>query len=104
MGPFTSPLTGILFYGWKCGIPSEAYLSHPVRELSSLSSAQVERTLYRIHRSVLSRHSPFFRNLFSIAQPQDAKEAEGSSDEHPLHLPHILVEQFDAFLYTVYPR
>ncbi|CAG7846044.1 SubName: Full=Uncharacterized protein {ECO:0000313/EMBL:CCA69224.1} [Serendipita indica DSM 11827] len=63
----------------------------------------VERTLYRIHRSVLSRNSPFFRNLFSISAPLDNKEVEGSSDDNPLHLPHIQVDQFDAFLSTVYP-
>lgn len=63
----------------------------------------VERTLYRIHRSILSRNSPFFRNLFAIPTPQDGKEPEGSTDDSPLHLPHILVHQFDAFLSTVYP-
>ena len=65
---------------------------------------QVERVLYRIHRSILSRNSPFFRNLFSIPPLPDAKEVEGTSDDNPLHLPHILVDQFDAFLSTVYPR
>jgi len=62
----------------------------------------VERTLYKIHKSVLSRHSPFFRNLFGLPAPDD-KQPDGSSDEVPLHLPHILQDQFDAFLSTVYP-
>lgn len=64
---------------------------------------KVEKTLYRIHRSVLSRHSPFFENLFALPA-EEHKEIEGASDEIPLHLPHILVDQFDAFLSTVYPR
>ncbi|KAG8786810.1 hypothetical protein FRB91_003380 [Serendipita sp. 411] len=64
----------------------------------------VERTLYRIHRSVLGRNSPFFRNLFAISASAEGKDVEGSSDENPLHLPHILVDQFDAFLSTVYPN
>ena len=41
---------------------------------------QVERTLYKIHKSVLSRHSPFFRNLFGLPAPDD-KQPDGSSDE-----------------------
>jgi hypothetical protein len=69
-----------------------------------LTPPQVERVLYRIHRSILSRNSPFFRNLFAIPPLPDAKEVEGTSDDNPLHLPHILVDQFDAFLSTVYPR
>lgn len=41
---------------------------------------KVERTLYKIHKSVLSRHSPFFRNLFGLPAPDD-KQPDGSSDE-----------------------
>jgi hypothetical protein len=95
---------GFLLYRRQCRVSRKPPLiTRPIGRSAHFDS-QVERTLYRIHRSVLSRNSPFFRNLFAISAGPETKEVEGSSDESPLHLPHILVDQFDAFLATVYPR
>lgn len=38
---------------------------------------QAENTLFRVYTGILSRHSPFFRNLFTLPQPEDADKYEG---------------------------
>jgi hypothetical protein len=34
---------------------------------------QAENTLFRVYIGILTRHSPFFRNLFLLPQPQNTE-------------------------------
>ena len=38
---------------------------------------QAENSQFRVHRSMLSRHSSVFRDMFSVPQPTDEKNIEG---------------------------
>ncbi|KIP08881.1 hypothetical protein PHLGIDRAFT_358088 [Phlebiopsis gigantea 11061_1 CR5-6] len=38
---------------------------------------QVENTLFRVYSGLLSRHSPFFKHLFTLPQPPDAECCDG---------------------------
>lgn len=38
---------------------------------------QAESTQFRVHRTMLARHSPVFRDIFSIPQPGDEALIEG---------------------------
>ena len=38
---------------------------------------QAGNTLFRVYSGILARHSPFFENLFTLPQPQDAETYEG---------------------------
>ncbi|KAH7926421.1 hypothetical protein BV22DRAFT_1111714 [Leucogyrophana mollusca] len=40
---------------------------------------KAENTLFRVHKSQLSRHSPFFHDLFSLPQPTDEAGSSSSS-------------------------
>lgn len=40
---------------------------------------QAENTLFRVYSGILARHSPFFKNLFTLPQPSDAEKYEGIS-------------------------
>ncbi|OBZ69900.1 hypothetical protein A0H81_10110 [Grifola frondosa] len=62
----------------------------------------VENTLFNIFRSTLTRHSPIFRDLFSLPEPTDLP-AEGSGDTNPLHLPGISSTDFERLLWILYP-
>ena len=37
---------------------------------------QAETTLFRVYSGILARHSPFFKNLFTLPQPSDAEKYE----------------------------
>jgi len=62
---------------------------------------RVENTLFKVFRSTFIRHSPVFKDLFSLPEPMGA--AEGSSDENPVHFSGISATDFERFLWVLYP-
>ena len=48
---------------------------------------QAEQTLFRVHMSQLSRHSVFFRDLFSLPQPPHIALELDTSPQNGLHFP-----------------
>ncbi|EKM55151.1 uncharacterized protein PHACADRAFT_255576 [Phanerochaete carnosa HHB-10118-sp] len=38
---------------------------------------QAENILFRVYTGILTRHSPFFKNLFTLPQPEDAEQHDG---------------------------
>lgn len=64
---------------------------------------QIEDVLFRIHRDMLNTHSGFFQDMFSTPTSDDT---EGTSDEHPLHLPKDLctAQSFTMLCKFLYPR
>ena len=62
---------------------------------------QVEETLYKLHRSLLERHSPVFQELFTVPQPEGS--TEGLADDNPIVLPGIQAVNFTRLLWLLYP-
>ncbi|KAI0677575.1 hypothetical protein C8Q78DRAFT_1066075 [Trametes maxima] len=62
---------------------------------------QVEDTLYKLHRSLLEKHSPVFRELFTIPQPEGS--TEGRTEDNPIVLAGIQAVNFTRFLWLLYP-
>ncbi|KAI0638142.1 hypothetical protein C8Q77DRAFT_1089605 [Trametes polyzona] len=62
---------------------------------------QVEDVLYKLHRSLLSKHSPVFRELFMVPQPEGS--AEGCAEDTPIVLSGIEAVNFTRFLSLLYP-
>lgn len=63
---------------------------------------QVEDVQYKLHRSLLGKHSPVFEALFTIPQP--AGSSEGCSEENPIILSGIQAANFTRFLSLLYPQ
>ncbi|KAI0750730.1 hypothetical protein C8Q80DRAFT_1153659 [Daedaleopsis nitida] len=62
---------------------------------------RVEDIWYKLHRSQLERHSPIFRELFTIPQPEHSNE--GLSDDNPIVLSGIQAINFTRLLWLIYP-
>ncbi|KAH9899913.1 hypothetical protein C8Q73DRAFT_681424 [Cubamyces lactineus] len=62
---------------------------------------QVESVLYKLHRSLLEKHSPVFRELFTIPQPPGS--TEGYSEDNPIVLAGVGAMDFTRFLWLLYP-
>ncbi|KAI0327139.1 hypothetical protein GY45DRAFT_1284362 [Cubamyces sp. BRFM 1775] len=62
---------------------------------------QVESVLYKLHRSLLEKHSPVFRELFTI--PQSPGSTEGCSEDNPIILAGVRATDFTRFLWLLYP-
>ena len=60
-----------------------------------------EDTLFKVHKSQLSRHSVIFRDMFTL--PVGETNKEGSDAEHPIVLEGIELDGFRAFLALLYP-
>lgn len=69
---------------------------------NGLLTDQVENTLFRVFRSTFARHSPVFKELFSLPEPVGFP-SEGSEDETPLYLSGILSVDFARLLWILYP-
>ncbi|KAI1788338.1 hypothetical protein LXA43DRAFT_1159976 [Ganoderma leucocontextum] len=62
---------------------------------------QVENTLFRVFRSTFTRHSAFFKDLFSLPGPVGT--AEGLDDDTPLQFSGISAVEFERLLWVLYP-
>ncbi|KAF8525981.1 hypothetical protein BU17DRAFT_62522 [Hysterangium stoloniferum] len=62
----------------------------------------VEETLFKVHRSILMRHSAVFRDMFDM--PQTVGETlEGSCDQAPIRLEDVKAQDFEHLLGILYP-
>lgn len=64
---------------------------------------QIQDILFKLHRDILTSHSGFFQDMFSIPT---SDTMEGTSDEHPLRLPETLclAQSFAMLCKFLYPR
>ncbi|KAH9912776.1 uncharacterized protein BXZ73DRAFT_55888 [Epithele typhae] len=62
----------------------------------------VEKTLFRVFRSTFTRHSPVFRDLFSLPNPEGST-SEGMDDANPVQLSGISPVDFERLLWVLYP-
>ncbi|CAE6452390.1 unnamed protein product [Rhizoctonia solani] len=67
-----------------------------------------DKTLFRLHKSILRLHSTFFEDMFEDAHPPTKNEAgeeippDGSSDDHPIELGgHALATLYDSELEVI---
>jgi hypothetical protein len=60
----------------------------------------VHNKLYRVYRKPLEKSSAVFASMFTVPQGPDV---EGMSDENPIVLEGIPVEEFEALLFVLYP-
>ncbi|KAG8689913.1 hypothetical protein FRC11_014926, partial [Ceratobasidium sp. 423] len=67
-----------------------------------------DKTLFRLHKSILRLHSTFFEDMFENAHPPTKNEkgqeipVDGSSDEHPIELGgHALATLYDSELEAI---
>ncbi|KAF9013174.1 hypothetical protein BDQ17DRAFT_1342923, partial [Cyathus striatus] len=61
---------------------------------------KVEDTLFKVHKSILSKDSTFFKDLFSVPQPETSDE--GSTDDNPIPLSGDTAKEFHALLWSLY--
>ncbi|QRV97390.1 The BTB (BR-C, ttk and bab)/POZ (Pox virus and Zinc finger) domain [Ceratobasidium sp. AG-Ba] len=67
-----------------------------------------ERTLFKIHRSLLSLHSDVFESMFKLPGHRISDEStspiddEGGSDRNPVIIPEIKASQLRTFLLYIY--
>jgi len=61
----------------------------------------VENTLYRLHRSLLERHSAIFREMWTVPPPRES--TEGTTDDNPIILAGISDLDFVRLLWMLYP-
>jgi hypothetical protein len=67
-----------------------------------LQIAQVENTLFKVHRSYLCQVSEAFREMFMAPIPGGVPE--GSSDERPIVLDQVEAKEFEMFLSVIYGK
>ena len=65
------------------------------------AAAQVENTLFKVHRYYLTRESEVFRTMFSCPSSSEHGQ-EGVDDSKPIHLPGVTSRQFEALLEFFY--
>jgi hypothetical protein len=65
-----------------------------------LYSLQLNNTIYRVPRYPLEQVSKAFASMFETAR---ANTAEGTSDDHPIVLHDVPVEEFETMLLLLYP-
>jgi len=63
--------------------------------------SQVDGEKYKIHRYFLTRESEFFRDLFSLPQPGESTNVEGS-DDNPIQVPGTPTLEFENLLRFFY--
>jgi hypothetical protein len=78
---------------------------HPTLYLSDLGNddlvvIQVKDQLFRVHRSKLASYSGVFEDLFAL--PQVPLTTEGKSDDHPIHLSHSPLAEFEELVQAIY--
>jgi hypothetical protein len=61
---------------------------------------RVQNTLFKVHRTILSKDQSFFGPLFTL--PQGEFGEEGMSDDHPIVLQGDTAEEFRHFLWALY--
>ena len=61
----------------------------------------MEGQKYKIHRYFLTRESEFFKDLFSLPQPEDSTSVEGS-DNNPINVPGTPTNEFENLLRFFY--
>ncbi|CCM03173.1 uncharacterized protein FIBRA_05295 [Fibroporia radiculosa] len=61
----------------------------------------VENTLYKLHRSILERHSTVFREMWCVPPPENS--TEGKVDENPIVLAGVNGGDFIRLLWILYP-
>ena len=66
-----------------------------------VKSPKVEDVQFKIHRSLLERHSTVFRELFTVPQPKGSNE--GVSVESPIFLAGVRALDFTLLLSLMYP-
>lgn len=60
------------------------------------------KTCFKVHRSVLSRYSDVFSDMFSIPQPEKPEFSSNSIDGCPTILLHDAPEELEIFLTILY--
>lgn len=85
------------------GRPTHAYTRHPELWFSDGSVVlKAEKVIFRVHMSILSRHSVFFRDMFSLPQPpsQNDDTMDGcpliSLQDSPDDLASLLIALYDG--------
>ena len=76
-------------------------------ELHVLTCEQVEKTLYKLHRSFLCQEpESAFSSMFDCPQPSSQSELaqEGSSDDNPIVLPDLSSADFALFVPILYAK
>ncbi|KZV85931.1 hypothetical protein EXIGLDRAFT_841105 [Exidia glandulosa HHB12029] len=63
---------------------------------------RAENTLFKVHKSRLTKMSTVFQDL--LALPQGDRPGEGGSDENPVKLAHDTAEQVRSLLWALYAR
>jgi len=61
----------------------------------------VENILYRLHRSIIQKHSSALRDLWCMPPP--GGEIEGTSDDNPIYLHKVKAIDFTRLLWIIYP-
>ncbi|KAJ7655372.1 hypothetical protein B0H17DRAFT_377824 [Mycena rosella] len=64
---------------------------------------KVEQSLFRVPRYQFERHSDIFADMFTVPQPADSAQSDGSDDEIPLKLEGIKALDFQRLLQVLYP-
>ncbi|TFY66027.1 hypothetical protein EVG20_g5062 [Dentipellis fragilis] len=68
----------------------------------ALSTQQVEDQLFKIHKSFLEKHSPYFRKMLSDPQSPYSSGAAGLCDAQPIHIPQVTIFEFETLLNSFY--
>ena len=68
-----------------------------------IAIAQVEDTLFRVHRRYFEQESEVFRAMFQLPVGNGVV-ADGSSDEQPLRLEGVKKEDFRQLLRIMFPE
>jgi hypothetical protein len=64
---------------------------------------QVENQLFRVHRHYLIEGSEFFRGMFDCPV-EEGRNIDGMSNEQPIPLPDVTVEEFETLLGFFYSQ
>ncbi|KAG1768509.1 hypothetical protein EDD22DRAFT_872088 [Suillus occidentalis] len=83
---------------------SNAPARHPIYYFHASSHIfQVENTLYKLCKSILSTASNVFRDMFTATQSEQI-ELDGMSDDRPIRLDGLSRETFELFLEHTFGR
>jgi hypothetical protein len=69
-----------------------------------LLTFKIAQTLYRVPKGYLETYSEAFSAMFLLPQGESNQQIEGRSEEHPIVLPDMVGDEFEALLDMIYAK
>jgi len=100
---YTHTPSDVLLSGWNPYLIGE--LSITSMRLVTIQSSQAQKSLFKVHQSVLCDKSAFFKTMFNAHHEANLSATDGQSNANLIILPDQVMEAaFELFLSVCYNK